>query len=113
MAAVMYAEENDGRFPSSVQDLVEAEFLDSAAVQSPFGAMMDGRPDIMLRSDLKEMPEFASDVVVAIDRSALEFIGETAVGFADGHVEWHDRWSLMELLQTPANEGAMESFDLF
>jgi len=113
VAAVMYAEENDGRFPSSVQDLVESEFLDSAAVQSPFGAMMDGRPDIVLRSDLREMPEFASDVIVAIDRSALEFIGETAVGFADGHVEWHDHWSLMELLETPENEGAMESFDLF
>ncbi len=113
MGAMMYAEENEGRMPESVEDLVEAEFLERDAIQSPYGAMMDGRPDIVLRSDLGMMPEFRADVVIAIDRSALEFTDGTAVGFADGHVEWHDRWSLMQLLQSPENEGAMESFDLF
>ena len=112
MSSIVYAEGNDGRMPGSVSDLVDEEYIGQQLLQSPYGSMMDGRSDLVLRSDLERMPDYASDVVMAIDRSALEFTDETAVGFADGHVEWLDRWSLMDLMRSPENKGAMESFGL-
>lgn len=107
------AASEEGGYPASVNDLVDAGWLSSGDLQSPYGSMMDGTPDIVMRGDLAgQEPSFSATEVLVLDRSALNFEGESAVGFSDGHAEWLSRDQIIELLKRPENKGAAEAFGL-
>lgn len=110
MAAIAYATE-EGGYPASLEELIEAGYLDTAALQSPFGSMMDGTPDIVMRTDLAgEEASYFTTTVIAIDRSAMLYSASAAVGFADGHVEWLAYHEVEELLSREENRGAQAVF---
>jgi hypothetical protein len=112
-AAVDYAFETERGLPASVNDLVDAGYLSPDDLRSPYGSMMDGTPDIVIRGDLAgTQPTFAGGTVLALDRSALEFTDETVVTYMDLSARWLTREQLLSALETDKNRGAKASFGL-
>lgn len=110
MAAIAYATDKGG-YPGSVAELVDEGYLDTEALQSSFGSMMDGTPDIVMRPDVSgQEVNYSTRMVIALDRSALAYSGFGAVGFADAHVEWLSHHEIEELLSERQNRGAREAF---
>ncbi len=111
MGTIAYASEEGNGLPKSVDVLVENDYLLASDLRSPYGSMMDGTPDIVIRDDMQgKEPDFGARTVLAIDRSALSFNGTAPVGFMDGHVELLQIWEIENLLELEANRGARKSF---
>jgi len=114
IGAIAYSVHNDMTLPTDSQQLIESEAVQPAQLRSPFGSMMDGRPDIAIRPDLGDRKfseiEFPGHTVYAIDRSALLYSGSSAVVFVDGHVQWLTRAEIQRVLERPENHGAREAF---
>lgn len=112
-ALIVYATNNNGNPPNSVQDLIEGGIITPELLISPMGSAIDGGPDYTLRFTKQAVDSFNTQYIVAIDRAAF-VNGEMriSVGFADAHVEMIDLHRLEELLDMPLNEGVREDLKL-
>lgn len=99
----------------TVDFLLENGYIAPEMLESPMGNAWDGGPDIVLRQQFGDtaLDSFDASLIVAMDR-AMYINGEdvTNVGFADGHVEALDYWSLDEYLDMPKNAGLREEWGL-
>ncbi|MFI4854355.1 MAG: hypothetical protein ACIAQF_05175 [Phycisphaerales bacterium JB065] len=111
LSAISYASEDGKGLPASIDTLIEHGYITPSELRSPYGSMMDGTPDIVIRTDLKgTQPDFATTTILAIDRSAMTFNGLSPVGFMDGHVEWLSYEEVEDLLRLKKNAGAKAAF---
>lgn len=111
----VYAADNRDRVPEDMDDL--AQYLDGAALASPFGPCYDGSPDFAIRVDLggsrMERLQNPATTLAAIDRAmVINSLEKVAVAFFDGHVEVIYSWEFSDMLAQEQNRGAFEAFAL-
>ncbi len=99
-----------GRYPASLEELVDAGIAAPDAMASPAGEPGDGGPAIGYR--VPTAGAARDDVVMLVDRAMLIAEDETFVAFADGSVERVWAWDLAERLKQPGNDGAIEALGL-
>jgi prepilin-type processing-associated H-X9-DG protein len=89
-AAIMYANDNKGKFPPDLATLTKTHDLSPEALKSPFGPAKDAK-DIVLLNYGGKSPMNApngNQIIVAYDQAALEQGDGTNALYADGHVDW-------------------------
>ncbi len=114
-AAITFMGANGDEMPESYEALIADGFMSPEMLESPFGPVGDGEPDIAMWFDLPNERAFSFDAnqIIAIDRAMLLSTGwQTNVGFADNHVQKLSTWELEEYLAMPQNEGAREALGI-
>ncbi|MFK7960669.1 MAG: hypothetical protein AB8G96_09085 [Phycisphaerales bacterium] len=112
MATEAYRANHDGVAPADMAALVANEYATEDLFVSPYGPSWDGGPDYTYRPVTGAIDGDPAERMVILDRMMLITQGETAVGFADGHIERLGTWEIAEHLKMPMNEGAAEVFGI-
>lgn len=117
LASMIYAADNNDRFPASLDVLVEREFIPREQLVSAYGPAWDGGPDYAYRTDLAGKPTAgimnSATTILIVDRAALlSGTQRVSVGFADGHVEALTQWELARKFEEPGNKGAAEAMGI-
>jgi hypothetical protein len=109
-AVILYANENNGKFPTDLPALIKAEDLTPDLLKSPYGPAKEGA-DVVLAPladlNLNKLVSPAT-TLVAYDKAALESGEGTAAVYADGHCDWLTAGSLKTALDEANKRAGLE-----
>ncbi len=104
MGMHVYAVDSNDESPSSLEQLLDEDYLTEEFLSSPFGPVWDDGGDYLLRGGLNlSRIQEPWRTVAAYDRAMYAHCERVAVGYADGHAELLSIAEFQHLLHTEAN----------
>lgn len=99
IALATFASEHGGRYPQSIDELIEGDYLTADILRSPFGPVNDHHGDFWLDLRGQRASAIEPDRIIGYDRAMYLHSHQVAVLMGDGHIELMQTWWFDNLIE--------------